>query len=73
MDVDVKDHLERDVKTICAYCGKEFRIDEVYIEQEIHGRVWRFCSERCLLHFRDAIDYREPDEDDDHVIVGEEE
>lgn len=75
MDVDIKSHLERDVQTICGYCGKEFRIDEVYVERDIHGRTWRFCNEECYKNFVDAVDYAEPDAEDapTAVLHGEEE
>ncbi len=65
-EVEVKDHYDYDVKTVCAYCGKEFEIDENVIEKTIHGRTWRFCSEACLTDFNDAIDYRDDayDEED---------
>jgi|GEM_PF-2532853 len=59
----VKDHLERDVKTVCAYCGQPFEEGEVVIECEIHGRTWRFCSEDHYRDFLDALDFQDEDLD----------
>lgn len=56
-EVVIGDHVERDIKTVCAYCGKQFEIDEIMIEREIHGRTWRFCSDDCFHNFLDAYDY----------------
>lgn len=66
--VEVKDHLERDVQTICAYCGSVFDIDELVIEKEIHGRIWKFCNDECYHDFMDALDFK--DEDLDSYEVG---
>ncbi len=74
---DVKDHVERDVKTQCAYCGATFALGENVIERGIHGRTWRFCSDACLRDFEDALQYRDPEaleeEGEPVVSVGEEE
>lgn len=62
---EVKDHLELDIRTQCAYCGHTFEIDEVVIEKEIHGRKWKFCNTVCLENFNDALDFRDDADDDD--------
>lgn len=77
VDIEVKDHLGKDVKTLCAYCGRQFEIDEVVIEKEIDGRTWKFCNESCLADFRDAYDFRDPEhleeEGNQSVRIGQEE
>ncbi len=73
---EIKDHLDPDVKTQCAYCGRTFDIDEVVIEKEINGRAWKFCNDRCYQEFQDALDYRDEefgDEEEGPRLPGEEE
>jgi len=62
---EVKSHVERDIKTLCAYCGTQFEIDENVIEKEIHGRTWRFCNDRCLHNFLDAYDFHDPEDSEE--------
>lgn len=75
-EIDVKDHLDRDVQTICGYCGAAFADGEIVIERTIHGRVWKFCGEGCYHDFMDAIHFRDEDLDSyeagAEVKVGEE-
>lgn len=63
MELPIKNHLDPDVRTVCAYCGNEFEVDEVVIEKEIHGRTWRFCSEECYRDFLDHVDFQDEDLD----------
>jgi hypothetical protein len=60
---EVKDHLERDVKTVCGYCGRVFEIDEVVVEREVNGRMWKFCDQKCYDDFMDALDFTDEDLD----------
>lgn len=63
IDIEVKDHLEKDPDDQCGYCGQYFSPDENVIVKTIHGRTWKFCSEECLRDFRDAADFKDEDLD----------
>jgi hypothetical protein len=63
LEIEVKDHLEKDVEDECAYCGQYFPPDEVVIEKIILGRKWRFCSEQCVKDFQDASNFKDQDLD----------
>lgn len=52
---------------VCGYCGRAFAANELAIEKEIHGRLWKFCSEECYNEFMDAIHFR----DEPEIVDGE--
>lgn len=56
-DLEIKDHEDKPIRTVCGTCGKTFQDEEIVIEREIHGRMWRFCSQQCYNDFNEAIHY----------------
>jgi hypothetical protein len=55
----VKDHVEKDSKDECGYCGQLFGPDDIVIEKTIHGKLWCFCSEECYHDFLDASNFKD--------------
>ena len=80
-EIQVKDHLERDVDDECSHCGQIFVPDEVVIERIIYGKKREFCSEECLREFQEATNFKDEDLDEkdavppssDDAYVGEKE
>ena len=58
-EYNVADHLEKDVKEECGYCGQLFGPDDIVIEKTIHGKQWCFCSEECYHDFLDASNFKD--------------
>ena len=69
LEVEVKDHLEKDHEDECAYCGQFFPPDEVVIEKTINGRKWRFCCDECYHDFQDASNFKDEDLDSKEVVA----
>ena len=64
-DIEIKDHVEKDVEGECGYCGQCFPPDEIVIERNIVGRKWHFCSEDCYKDFVDASNFKDEEHDDE--------
>lgn len=68
-DIPVADHLEKDERAVCGYCGSRFEGDEVVIERELLGRKWRFCSPECLSSFSEEVHFQDEERDGDDEDV----
>ena len=68
-DIEVKDHLDKDIEDECGYCGQAFGPDEIVIERTLYGKKHRFCSEECLRDFQDASNFKDEDLDSKDVVA----
>ncbi len=63
--IPVADHVERDEKDVCGYCGQAFGPDDIVVERRVYGRLWRFCDETCMREFLEESDFKDEDLDSD--------
>ncbi len=59
VEAEVFDHVGKDEKDQCGYCGQCFGPDDIVVEKEIYGKEWRFCDEQCLKDFMDASNFKD--------------
>ena len=64
-NIEVRDHMRKPPIDECGYCGQGFGPDEIVIEREIYGQLWRFCSDECYRDFRESSDFKDEDLDED--------
>lgn len=69
LEIEVKDHLEKDHGDSCAYCGQFFPPDEVVIEKTINGKKWTFCSDQCYYDFQESTNFKDEDLDGKDVVA----
>ena len=65
IDVEVKDHEDKPIRTVCGYCGTTFQDEEIVVEKEVHGRMWRFCSPQCYHDFTSEIHFTDEEDPED--------
>lgn len=68
-EIIIDDHLARNEESVCGYCGHAFAGYESRIEKFLYGRKWVFCSEECLINFKDASNCVETEQDPDDVKI----